>query len=164
MDLGHPSSQDQIGGIAMQQSGRGVGYCVNSACGAYLRGRVLAKSELAHFLCPRCGYNGRLELERGVRSGRGGRVTEVRVEYGYDALRGIYTESTVVHGDSRSSGGAVYTLQSPLIQTADTAIAVARTILARLDARAAQAPRPAAPSLAPRLTPRFPQAPTAQSL
>ena len=148
----------------MQQSGRGVGYCVNSACEAYLRGRVLTKCELSRFLCPRCGYNGRLELERGVRSGRSGRITEVRVEYGYDALRGIYSESTVVHDDSRSPGRAVYTLQSPLIQTADTAIAVARTILARLNARAAEAPRPVAHPLAPRSTPRFPQAPSAHAL
>jgi hypothetical protein len=114
---------------------------VNSACETYLRGRVLPHHQLERFLCPRCGFSGRVELERGVRSGHGQEVGEVRVEYGYDPVRNIYTESTVVHGERQSGARAVYTLQSPLIQSADTAIGVARTILARMRQRAAEARR-----------------------
>ena len=125
----------------MNESGRGVGYCVNSACADYLRGRVLPHGRLARFLCPRCGFSGRVELERGMRTGPGGPVREVRVEYGYDPVRGIYTESTRVNDPVVGALRGTYTLQSPLIRSADTAISVARTILARLNQRASEVRR-----------------------
>ena len=114
------------------RSGRGVGYCVNRSCDHYGRGRVLA-ARVDPFVCSRCRQVGKAEFERGSRQGSFELVSEVRVEYAFDPMRDIYTLRAVVSEERLLRPHAIYTLQTPLIQTPEMACALGRAILNRLN-------------------------------
>jgi hypothetical protein len=91
-----------------------VAYCANRACAQFLQLRVQAVAPVA-YRCSACGELGELELERGMRSGDGPIVSEVRIEYGFDAARALYLERVAVRDPRWLRVGAVFTLQTPLI-------------------------------------------------
>jgi len=124
------------------KSGRGVGYCMNPTCEHYSRGRVLPRGQDS-FVCTRCHWVGKVELERGQRRGSYNVVSEVRVEFAFDPEREIYTQSAVVHEDRLLRPQAIYVLQTPLVESHKMACAVGRAILNRLNERvfAAEAAR-----------------------
>ncbi len=111
---------------------RGVGYCKEKACEEFTRGVFLLNHE-GEFQCGGCGRPGRIERERGCTNGAGERFKEVRVEYNFDPLEGIYREVAIVQDVSLWGRARVYTLQSPLIRTEKRALKVAEAILANLN-------------------------------
>ena len=113
-------------------SGRGVGYCLNPACNLYRRGRVLVPGSNA-FVCGECGWMGRTQHERGYRHGDFGVVSEVRVEFGYDPARDIYTEQVVVTEDRTIRRQGIYILQTPMVEKRETALELGRIVLERLN-------------------------------
>ncbi len=115
------------------KSGRGVGYCMNPTCVRYARGRVLPKGADS-FVCGKCHWVGKAELERGEMRGRHRVVSEVRVEYAFDPEREIYRSSVVVNEDRLLRPHGVYVLQTPLVESEEMACAVGRAVLARLNA------------------------------
>ena len=58
---------------------------------------------------------------------------EVRVEYNFDPINGVYREIAIVRDESLWGRNNVYTLQSPLIKTEKRALKVAEAILANLN-------------------------------
>ena len=131
---GLASGQGSPSSSAARKSGRGAGYCINTVCEHHGRGRML-KVQIDSFVCSRCGRPGKVELERGVRSGDFDVFSEVRVEWGFDPLRDIYTQRTVVTEERLLRPHAIYTLQTPLVESVEGACAVGRMILDRLNAR-----------------------------
>ena len=117
------------------RSGRGVGYCTNRSCEHHGRGRVLA-ARVDPFVCSRCRQIGKAEFERGARQGDFELVSEVRIEYAFDPMRDIYTMRAVVTEERLLRPHAIYTLQTPLIQTPEMACALGRAILNRLNEKA----------------------------
>ena len=125
------------------RSGRGVGYCLNPACDKYRRGRVLAP-ETETFVCSQCGWSGRAQHERGYRHGEFGVVSEVRIEYGYDPTRDIYTRQAVVNEGRTLRRQDIYVLQTPMVEKEETALQVGRAILQHLNRRAFGPPKKSA--------------------
>ena len=82
------------------------------------------------FYCPRCRQLGKVEKERGFYTGNSDIFKEVRVEYNFDPIHGIYREIAIVRDESLWGRNNVYTLQSPLIKTEKRALKVAEAILA----------------------------------
>ena len=110
---------------------RGVGYCENTDCEDYAKG-VFLLNHSACFICPRCRVEGSVVMEKGFYTGNSDVFKEVRVEFNYDPVNGVYREIGIVRDDS-ASGGNVYTLQSPLIKTENRSLKVAEAVLSNLN-------------------------------
>jgi len=117
------------------RSGRGIGYCLNPSCERYSRASALRKGDES-YVCSRCEWTGHAEFERGHRQGRHRIVSEVRVEFGFDPDRGIYTESVVVGDDRLLRSQSVYVLQTPFVKSHRVALDVGRAVLKRLNEKA----------------------------
>ncbi len=117
---------------------RGVGYCDDLGCEEFTRGVFLLNHE-GEFHCAICGKPGKIERERGYYHGDEERFKEVRIEYNFDPLGGVYREIAIVQDVSLWGRANVYTLQSPLIRTEKRALKVAEAILANLN----RSPEPA---------------------
>jgi hypothetical protein len=76
---------------------------------------------------------GKVEKERGFYTGNSDVFKEVRVEYNFDPVNGVYREIAIVRDESLWGRNNVYTLQSPLIKTEKRALKVAEAILANLN-------------------------------
>ncbi len=111
---------------------RGVGYCEDEGCEEFTRGVFLLNLE-GEFSCGACDKSGRVERERGICQGEGERFKEVRVEFNFDPVDGVYREVAIVQDVSLWGPARVYTLQSPLIRTEKRALKVAEAILANLN-------------------------------
>jgi hypothetical protein len=111
---------------------RGVGYCEDVNCEEYSRGVFLLNHE-GCFYCPNCRKKGRVERERGFHAGDAEVFKEVRVEYNFDPVSGVYRDLAIVQDVSLCGRSSVYTLQSPLIRTEKRALKVAEAILANLN-------------------------------
>ncbi len=111
---------------------RGVGYCENTECEDYAKG-VFLLNHGDTFYCPRCRQLGKVEKERGFYTGNSDIFKEVRVEYNFDPINGVYREIAIVRDESLWGRNNVYTLQSPLIKTEKRALKVAEAILANLN-------------------------------
>ena len=116
----------------MARMKRGVGYCENTDCEDYAKG-VFLLNHGDTFYCPRCRQLGKVEKERGFYTGNSDIFKEVRVEYNFDPVHGIYREIAIVRDESLWGRNNVYTLQSPLIKTEKRALKVAEAILANLN-------------------------------
>ncbi len=68
---------------------RGVGYCENTDCEDYAKG-VFLLNHGDTFYCPRCRQLGKVEKERGFYTGNSDIFKEVRVEYNFDPINGVY--------------------------------------------------------------------------
>ena len=117
---------------SMARMKRGVGYCENTECEDYAKG-VFLLNHGDTFYCPRCRQLGKVEKERGFYTGNSDIFKEVRVEYNFDPVHGIYREIAIVRDESLWGRNNVYTLQSPLIKTEKRALKVAEAILANLN-------------------------------
>jgi hypothetical protein len=119
--------------IASEQARRrrGVGYCTSERCPEFLRlsPQVPAPEQ---FRCTSCGTTGALELDRGVRSGEGPRVTDVRMEFGFDPRCRIYRQQVAVRAARALRSGSVFTLQTPLLRDAAAAYALGAALLRQL--------------------------------
>jgi hypothetical protein len=111
---------------------RGVGFCGDAACEEHARGVFLLNHE-GLFHCPSCRKRGHIEKERGSHLGAGKLFKEVRVEYNFDPVVGVYRDVGIVQDVSLWGRSNVYTLQSPLIRTEKRALKVAEAILANLN-------------------------------
>ena len=116
----------------MARMKRGVGYCENTECEDYAKG-VFLLNHGDTFYCPRCRQLGKVEKERGFYTGNSDVFKEVRVEYNFDPINGVYREIAIVRDESLWGRNNVYTLQSPLIKTEKRALKVAEAILANLN-------------------------------
>ncbi len=83
----------------MARMKRGVGYCENTDCEDYAKG-VFLLNHGDTFYCPRCRQLGKVEKERGFYTGSSDIFKEVRVEYNYDPIHGIYREIAIVRDES----------------------------------------------------------------
>jgi len=110
---------------------RGVGYCENTDCEDYAKG-VFLLNHGDTFYCPRCRQLGKVEKERGFYTGNSDIFKEVRVEYNFDPINGVYREIAIVRDESLWGRNNVYTLQSPLIKTEKRALKVAEAILTEI--------------------------------
>jgi ribosomal protein S27AE len=111
---------------------RAVGYCENTDCEDYAKG-VFLLNHGENFHCPRCRQLGSVEAEQGFHTGDSDIFKEVRVEFNYDPINGVYREIGIVRDESLWGRCNVYTLQSPLIKTEKRALKVAEAILANLN-------------------------------
>ena len=118
--------------VRMASMKRGVGYCENTDCEDYAKG-VFLLNHGDTFYCPRCRQLGKVEKERGFYTGNSDIFKEVRVEYNFDPINGVYREIAIVRDESLWGRNNVYTLQSPLIKTEKRALKVAEAILANLN-------------------------------
>jgi hypothetical protein len=116
---------------AKARRGRGVGYCANARCPEFLHLRPQLKAP-EKYRCPVCAVTGQLELERGVRSGEGTVVSEVRVEYGFDPRRSVYRERVALRAARAPRAVGVFTLQTPLISDAGAAGRLGAALLRQL--------------------------------
>ena len=116
----------------MTRMKRGVGYCENTDCEDYAKG-VFLLNHGDTLCCPRCRQLGKVEQERGYSTGNSDIFQEVRVEYNFDPIHGIYREIAIVRDESLWGRNNVYTLQSPLMKTEKRALNVAEAILANLN-------------------------------
>jgi ribosomal protein S27AE len=80
---------------------RGVGYCENTECEDYAKG-VFLLNHGDTFYCPRCRQLGKVEKERGFYTGNSDIFKEVRVEYNFDPVHGIYREIAIVRDNAHS--------------------------------------------------------------
>ncbi len=124
---------------------RGAGYCLKEGCSAYGRPFLLARPS-APFECPVCLRPGVLECERSVRTGKGARVGEVRVDFDFDPRRRRYRQRALKLDRRLLGSRSVVTLQSPLIDTREQAVRVARRLLETLNQRVSVAPRDPTPA------------------
>jgi len=117
----------------------GMGYCQNADCGNP-DGIFLANASEA-FFCGHCGERGKVEAERGFRTGKIGVFKEARVEYNFDPSRGRYREVAIVRDESLPTSYDVYTLRSPLIRSKKRALRFAETLFVDLNHCRGQAGR-----------------------
>jgi hypothetical protein len=109
----------------------GIGYCENASCEG--SDRVILPNEAEIFLCPTCGYSGKVEMERGFFTGKTGIIGEVRVEYGFDPRKGRYRATVIVRDESLPSGLDVYTRCSPLTRSEEEALGLAEALLLQMN-------------------------------
>jgi hypothetical protein len=74
-----------------------------------------------------------VEKERGSYTGLSDVFKEVRVEYNFDPINGVYREIAIVRDESLWGQHNVYTLRSPLIKTEKRGLKVAEAVLANLN-------------------------------
>ncbi len=120
----------EVTGMARMK--RAVGYCISSDCEDYAKG-VFLLNHGDTFYCPRCRALGRVERETGSQIGKTDIFKEVRVEYNFDPVHGIYREIAIVRDESLWGKHSVYLLRSPLIKTDRRALKVAESCLANLN-------------------------------
>ena len=111
---------------------RAVGYCEKTECEDYAKG-VFLLNHGDTFYCPRCRDLGTAVAEHGFYTGDTDIFKEVRVEFNYDPINGVFREIGIVRDESLWGRCNVYTLQSPLIKTEKRALKVAESILANLN-------------------------------
>ena len=111
---------------------RAVGYCKSTKCDDFAKG-VFLLNHGTTFFCPRCREAGHVESERGFYVGVSDTFKEVRVEFNFDPILGVFRETAIVRDESLWGTGNVYTLQSPLIKTQQRSLKVAEAILANLN-------------------------------
>ena len=111
---------------------RAVGYCEKTECEDYAKG-VFLLNHGETFYCPRCRDHGVVQAEKGFYTGETDIFKEVRVEFNYDPINGVFREIGIVRDESLWGRCNVYTLQSPLIKTEKRALKVAESILANLN-------------------------------
>ena len=116
----------------VRQMNRAVGYCEKTECEDYAKG-VFLLNHGTTFYCPRCRDQGTVQAERGFYTGETDIFKEVRVEFNYDPINGVFREIGIVRDESLWGRCNVYTLQSPLIKTEKRALKVAEAILANLN-------------------------------
>ena len=118
----------------MTSKRRGAGYCMNSTCATF--GKLFMLGDLpSTFECPTCLRPARLERERGIRHGAGTVFDEVRVEFDFDPIYGIYRQAVRIRDGRLLGRHDVYTLQSPLLETREQALDVGKRVLRNLNAR-----------------------------
>ena len=110
------SAFERRAGFVLEDYAKGVFLLNHSAC----------------FICSRCRVEGSVVMEKGFYTGNSDVFKEVRVEFNYDPVNGVYREIGIVRDDS-ASGGNVYTLQSPLIKTENRSLKVAEAVLSNLN-------------------------------
>ncbi|MBW2281694.1 MAG: hypothetical protein JRG76_06545 [Deltaproteobacteria bacterium] len=128
---------------------RGAGYCLKQDCSGFGQPFLLMRPSVP-FECPVCMRTGVLETERWARTGEGALVTEVRVDFDFDPERRRYRKRTLKVERGLEGRRSVVTLQSPLIDTREQAIRVARRLLDTLNARARFSLRDPTPAKATR--------------
>jgi len=111
---------------------RAVGYCEKTECEDFAKG-VFLLNHGKTFYCPRCRQLGNVQAERGSYTGDKEVFKEVRVEFNYDPMNGVYREIAIVRDESLWGKCNTYTLQSPLIKTEKRGLKVAEAILANLN-------------------------------
>lgn len=111
---------------------RAVGYCEQKECEDFAKG-VFLLNHGETFYCPRCSQIGNAQAERGFYTGDKEVFKEVRVEFNYDPINGVYRETAIVRDESLWGRCNTYTLQSPLIKTEKRGLKVAEAILANLN-------------------------------
>jgi ribosomal protein S27AE len=119
--------------MILQQMRRGVGYCTNIKCDEHAKACFL----LNHgdkYTCGVCNKVGLYIEEKGTFEGKSEHWKEVRVEFDYDPLQGIYRSVAIIIDNSLVGSHNVYTLRSPLIRTDKRASKVAENLLATLQA------------------------------
>ena len=99
---------------------RGVAYCRSPECARYAKTERFLDLPASYF-CPDCGLPGSIECERGTRRGGSELFHEIRIEYGFDAERGIYRSRLCLRDGRLLAAQNVYTLQTPLARTRDEA-------------------------------------------
>ena len=109
---------------------RAAGYCMNVKCQEYAKSIFLMNATSFH--CGECRVQGHIEAEHNVVSGTGA-FTEVRLEFGYCAVDGIYHMLAIVK-DQEAPPGRTYSRHSPLMIAASEkrAVKVAENLLASL--------------------------------
>ena len=113
---------------------RGVGYCTNDECAVY--GELYLLFDLPSvFECPTCLRPARLEREKGVRRRGASVFDEVRVEFDFDPLLGIYRQTARVRDGRLLGCRDVYTLQSPIVKDRDEAVKIGRIVLENVNSR-----------------------------
>ena len=110
---------------------RGVGYCENTDCEDYAKG-VFLLNHGDTFYCPRCRQLGKVEKERGFYTGNSDIFKEVRVEYNFDPINGVYREIAIVRDDSLVDGN-VYHYYTPMVKTEKRALILAERFLGSLN-------------------------------
>ncbi len=116
-------------------SRRGVGYCMNSACGDMAKG-VFLLNHSSMFWCARCRVEGFIETEVGSWTGdKELPFKQVRVYFDHDARLRTYRGMAIVRDESIWGPGRVYVLSSPLIRTDKRALKMAESILASVTRR-----------------------------
>jgi hypothetical protein len=88
----------------------------------------------SYFVCPTCLKPAHVERERGFQTATATAFDEVRVEYDYEPVLGIYQETARVRDGRLLGCHDVYTLQSPLVRDRAQAVRVAETVLRSLNA------------------------------
>jgi hypothetical protein len=124
----------------MANSGRAVGYCLNDRCSDFAVGRVLTRRDEG-FLCTRCERYGRIEHERGRKTGAFEFVSEIQVEFNYDPVRDLYLERTSVRDERLLQPQAIYKLKTPMVQTQIEAANVGRVVMAAINRKLERRPR-----------------------
>jgi hypothetical protein len=120
---------------------RGAGYCMNSTCATF--GKLFMLGDLPDtFECPTCLRPARLERERGIRHGDGTVFDEVRVEFDFDPIYGIYRQAVRIRDGRLLGRHDVYTLQSPLMETREEALRVGKLVLRNMNVRLERPDRP----------------------
>lgn len=113
---------------------RGVGYCTNRDCAVF--GRLYLLLDLpSQFECPTCLRPASMERERGMHRAKAAVYDEVRVEFDFDPLLGIYKQTARIRDGRLLGSHDVYTLQSPLIHSREHAVEVGRIVLLNLNQR-----------------------------
>jgi hypothetical protein len=125
---------------------RGAGYCVWKLCSAYAQPFFLLEAPET-FECPVCLRPGLVESERASREGTDPLYCEVRVDFDFDPLRGVYRKRALTIDGRVLGRRSCFTLQSPLIHTRERAVRVGRLMMRNLNRRferkqVRQAPRP----------------------
>ena len=111
---------------------RGVGCCMNDRCERY--GELHSYADLpSSFDCATCFMPGMIERERGICRKDATVFDEVRVEYDFDPIRGIYQRRASVRDKRLLGRRDVYRLQSPVIRTRAQALRAARVVLRSLN-------------------------------
>ena len=113
---------------------RGVGFCMNDRCEQFAELRYYVDLP-SSFDCPTCFLPGVIERERGICRKDASVFDEVRVDYDFDPLRGIYQQRAAVRDKRLLGRREVYRLQSPVIRTRAQAIRAARVVLQNLNRR-----------------------------
>ena len=113
---------------------RGVGYCTNSECSVY--GKLYLLLDLPSvFDCPTCLRPARIEREKGMYRRGASVFDEVRVEFDFDPILGIYRQTARVRDGRLLGCRDVYTLQSPFAANRAAAVRIGRVVLESLNRR-----------------------------
>jgi hypothetical protein len=102
------------------------------SCAAFGRAFLIYDFSMP-FECPVCLRAGTVEMERGFRHSGEPIFSEVRVEFDFDPVLGIYRQVARAREGRLLGQHNIYTLQSPLVANEERARQVARAILRSLN-------------------------------